>query len=67
MKVEVQLTEQELEIIRLVGSGMKGSAIAMELHLSYSRFYRLLEMLCRKLGVTGKLGLAVWAAKKDLI
>ncbi len=67
LKVEVQLTARELELIALLVSDAKYFAIADRLRLSFSQTKFLIAQLYLKLGVCGRGTLGVWAAKHDLV
>jgi pimeloyl-ACP methyl ester carboxylesterase/DNA-binding CsgD family transcriptional regulator len=59
----VQLTERELDVVRLVTDGLDNEAIAAELVLSVRTVERHLSNIYNKLGVSGKAARAAVAAR----
>jgi DNA-binding NarL/FixJ family response regulator len=60
------LTPRELEIVRMVASGLRNKAIAEQLVISEGTVKIHLHNIYQKLGVSGRLELAVYAQKKGL-
>lgn len=60
-------TPIELEIIRLVAKGYKNKDIAESLYISISTVKTHLETISLKLGVSGRLLIAITAIKSGII
>ncbi len=61
------LTERELEILRLLATGKENAEIAQLLHLSPSTVKNYVSRLLEKLGVQGRVEAAVLAARAGLV
>jgi predicted ATPase/DNA-binding CsgD family transcriptional regulator len=61
-----QLTQRELEVLRLLTAGKSNQAIAVELVLSTRTVSRHLESIFRKLGVTSRTAAAATALRSGL-
>ncbi|MGH9452359.1 MAG: LuxR C-terminal-related transcriptional regulator [Terriglobia bacterium] len=66
-KFRIALNERELRIARLIASGKSRKQVCAEIAVSHTRLSQLLTVLYAKIGVDGRVGLAVWAAKNRLI
>jgi DNA-binding NarL/FixJ family response regulator len=62
-----RLTERELEVLRLLGSGMSNSDIAAELHITASTVKNHVASILEKLGLENRTEAAVYAARSGLI
>ena len=56
-----QLTRRELDVVRLVGSGLKNREIAERLFISERTVRAHLESIFQKLRVKDRVGLAIWS------
>lgn len=65
--VEGILTPRELELVRLVASGLRNGKIADALHISEGTVKVHLHNIYRKLKVNGRIGLMMFAQEKGLI
>lgn len=61
------LTARELQVVRLVASGLRNKEIADQLHLSEGTVKIHLHHIYAKVNVDGRLALTLWAQKKDLV
>jgi DNA-binding NarL/FixJ family response regulator len=61
------LTERELEVLRLVSTGMNNREIAAVLFVAESTVKTHVEHIIGKLGVSDRVQAAVWAARKGLV
>lgn len=61
-----QLTPRELEIVRMVASGLRNKAIGERLFISEGTVKIHLHNIYRKLAVSGRLELAVYAQRRGL-
>ena len=61
------LTQRELEIVRLVAEGLRNRAIGERLFISEGTVKIHLHRIYEKLGVDGRLELALYAREKGLV
>ena len=61
------LSERELEVLRLLSTGLSNKEIAPLLFISESTVKTHIEHIIRKLGVSDRVQAAVWAARHGLI
>jgi DNA-binding NarL/FixJ family response regulator len=61
------LTDDDLGILRLLGSGLTIDAIARELGVSERTLRRRVRLICDRLGVKTPIEAVVWAARGRLI
>lgn len=61
------LTARELEIVRLVATGMRNRAIAESLCITEGTVKIHLHRIFEKLGVSGRLEVALWARERGLL
>jgi DNA-binding NarL/FixJ family response regulator len=61
------LTERELEVLRLLSTGMNNREIAAVLFVAESTVKTHVEHIIGKLGVSDRVQAAVWAARKGLV
>ncbi|HET6385615.1 MAG TPA: response regulator transcription factor [Armatimonadota bacterium] len=61
------LTERELEVLRLLSTGLKNRDIATVLFVAESTVKTHVEHIMRKLGVSDRVQAAVWAARHGLV
>jgi DNA-binding NarL/FixJ family response regulator len=61
-----QLTNREREIVALISQGMKNKQVAERLSLSEATVRHRLTLIFNKLGVSDRLGLAIYAHQYDL-
>lgn len=66
MAVEVELTERELAITRLVGEGKTNKEIANELYLSVGTVKNHLTNILQKIELRDRTQLAIYAIKHDI-
>lgn len=64
---DAQLTERELQVVRLVARGLSNQRIAEELHLSHETVRTYLKRMFAKLDVTDRTQLAVLAHEAGLL
>jgi pimeloyl-ACP methyl ester carboxylesterase/DNA-binding CsgD family transcriptional regulator len=62
-----ELSERELEVLRLVARGLTDQEIAAQLVLSAHTVHRHVANVRTKLGVASRAAAAAWAAERDLI
>jgi predicted ATPase/DNA-binding CsgD family transcriptional regulator len=62
-----ELTEREIEIVRLVAEGLSNAEIATGLFVSEHTVHRHLANVRRKLGVSSRAAVVAYAAKHELI
>ena len=65
-KIDIPLTERELDIIRLVGQGKTNKEIARELYLSVGTVKNHISQILHKLDLRDRTQLAIFAVKNDL-
>lgn len=65
--LHVDLTEREIEILRLVANGLSNDEIATQMYLSPSTVKKNLQLLMQKVQVSNRVMLAVYAFKAGLI
>lgn len=61
------LTQRELEVLRLVVAGKTNRRISYELHISEKTIEKYLEAILRKLGVNSRVEAAVYAVRNNLL
>ena len=61
-----ELTEKELQVVRLIGKALKYKEIAVELGLGYETVKTYTNRIRKKLGLKSKVALALWAQQKGL-
>jgi DNA-binding CsgD family transcriptional regulator len=61
------LTKRELQVVALVGQDKRYKEIASELDLGYETVKTYAARIRRKLGVSTKVAVALWAQKQGLI
>jgi DNA-binding NarL/FixJ family response regulator len=61
------LTERELEVLRLLATGMNNREIGSVLFVAESTVKTHVEHIIGKLGVSDRVQAAVWAARQDLV
>jgi len=61
------LTQREVEVLRLVATGMSNPEIAQELFISSNTVKRHLTNIFSKTSATGRAEAAVYAAQHDLL
>jgi DNA-binding NarL/FixJ family response regulator len=61
------LTERELEVLRLVATGMNNKEIGAVLFVAESTVKTHVEHIIGKLGVSDRVQAAVWAARQGLV
>jgi DNA-binding NarL/FixJ family response regulator len=64
---EVELTSQELELLRLLAGGLPLDAVARRLHTSERTVRRRVRAICDRLGCGSSIQAIVWAARRGLI
>jgi DNA-binding NarL/FixJ family response regulator len=64
--VEVTLSSQDAELLRLIGSGLPLDAVARRLNTSERTVRRRVKAICGRLGVTSSIQAVVWAARQGL-
>lgn len=62
-----QLTEREVEIVRLVAQGLSNEDIASQLYLSAGTVKKQLRMLMQKLSLQNRVQIAVYALRNGLV
>jgi DNA-binding NarL/FixJ family response regulator len=62
-----ELTERELEVIRLVGAGKANKAIAAELRISERTVRTHVSSILRKLSLSSRTQAALWAVREHLV
>jgi DNA-binding NarL/FixJ family response regulator len=63
---QAKLSPRELEIVRLVGEGLKNGEIAQRLFISEKTVRNHLTVIFDKIGVTDRLHLAIYAYRRGL-
>lgn len=63
----LNLTQRELEVLRLVAGGNTNQRIALELHISEKTIEKYIESILRKLGVGSRVEAAVYAVRNNLL
>lgn len=63
----LNLTQRELEVLRLVAAGNTNQRIALELHISEKTIEKYMESILRKLGVGSRVEAAVYAVRNNLL
>ena len=66
-RTTAELTERELEVLRLLAEGRDNGEIARELYLSPTTVKRHVSAILSKLGVTNRVQAAIWAVRAGLI
>ena len=66
-EVAKTVTPRELEIVRMIGQGLRNKAIAERLFISEGTVKIHLHNVYEKLGLTGRLELALYAQQKGLV
>jgi DNA-binding NarL/FixJ family response regulator len=66
-EVAKTVTPRELEIVRMIGQGLRNKAIAERLFISEGTVKIHLHNVYEKLGLTGRLELALYARQKGLV
>lgn len=61
------LTDREVEVLRLIASGMTNNAIAAELHLSVKTVSRHLSNIFTKIGVNSRASATAFAFEQELL
>lgn len=61
------LTDREIEIVRLVGSGLRNKEIGQRLHITEGTVKVHLHRIYEKLLIDGRLALLRWAEDRDLL
>jgi DNA-binding NarL/FixJ family response regulator len=61
-----QLSFREKQVVKLVAEGKLNKEIAYDLHLTEGTIKEYLNRIFRKLGLTNRTELAVWALKNHL-
>jgi DNA-binding NarL/FixJ family response regulator len=64
---DAELTDRELEIVRLLGRGLRNREIGNRLHITEGTVKVHLHRIYEKLGIDGRLALLRWAEDRDLI
>ena len=65
--VEVPLTQRESEVLRQVALGLTNKEIAQALSISYETVKEHVQHILRKVGVSDRTQVAVWAVRKGLV
>jgi DNA-binding NarL/FixJ family response regulator len=65
-KPEVKLTPRELDVVRLIVSGLRYREIAEELGLSHETIKTYVGRIRKKLSVDSKTKIAMWAVRSGL-
>ena len=63
----VQLTDRELEVLRLVGAGRANKEIAARLDISERTARTHVSNILRKLGLASRTQAALWAVREGLV
>lgn len=66
-KVEIELTERDVVILKMLVEDIGAKAIHNRLHISRSRLIDILGGMYAKLGVNGKTQAAVWAVRNKVV
>ena len=66
-RTTAELTERELEVLRLLAEGRDNGEIARELYLSPTTVKRHVSAILSKLGVANRVQAAIWAVRAGLI
>lgn len=61
-----ELTDRELQVVQLIAKDLKYKAIAAELGLGYETIKTYTNRIRKKLGLSSKVALALWAQKKGI-
>ena len=64
---DAELTDRELEIVRMLGRGLRNREIGNRLHITEGTVKVHLHRIYEKLGIDGRLALLRWAEDRDLI
>jgi len=67
LRLEVQLTRREREVLAKVVGGLTNKQIAQELNISYETVKEHVQHLLDKIGVVDRTQAAVWAVRKGLL
>jgi DNA-binding NarL/FixJ family response regulator len=62
-----ELSERELEILRLLAEGLDNSEIGLRLYLSPTTVKRHISAIFRKLGVSNRVQAAIWAVRAGIL
>jgi DNA-binding NarL/FixJ family response regulator len=62
-----RLTDDDLELLRLLAEGLALDAVARRLQLSDRTVRRRTRAICDRLGVTAPIQAVVWAARRGLL
>lgn len=62
-----RLTERELQVVALIGQDLKYKEIADRLDLGYETIKTYAARIRKKLGVSSKVAVALWAQQQGLI
>ena len=65
--VEVPLTQRESEVLRQLALGLTNKEIAQALSISYETVKEHVQHILRKVGVSDRTQVAVWAVRKGLV
>jgi DNA-binding NarL/FixJ family response regulator len=66
-EVVEQLTERELEVLRLLAEGLDNNEIGLRLYLSPTTVKRHISAIFMKLGVSNRVQAAIWAVRAGLL
>lgn len=66
MNTDPKLTPREIEVIKLIVEGMRYKEIAVELGLSYETVKTYVGRIRKKLGVSSKTEVAMWAIRNGV-
>lgn len=64
---EPKLTKRELQVVTLIGQDLKYREIAERLNLGYETVKTYAARIRKKLGVSSKVAVALWAQQQGLI
>jgi DNA-binding NarL/FixJ family response regulator len=65
--VDFPLTQRENEVLKQLAAGLTNKQIAESLHISYETVKEHVQHILRKVGVTDRTQVAVWAVRKHLV
>ena len=63
----VQLSREDVELLRLIAGGLPLDAVARRLHTSERTVRRRIKSICDRLGVSSSIQAVVWAAHRGLV
>jgi|TARA_R110000824_G_scaffold31783_1_gene103084 DNA-binding CsgD family transcriptional regulator len=66
MNTDPKLTPREIEVVKLIVEGMRYKEIAVELGLSYETVKTYVGRIRKKLGVSSKTEVAMWAIRNGV-